>query len=85
MPGSGAGNFAEGHNLTNWIDKNYLPLRKWDGDHDPEGILSTLPAIANCLIGVFAGMLMRDSKRADREKVLYLLGAGVALAAAGWL
>ncbi len=71
--------------MTNWIDKNYLPLRKWDGDHDPEGLLSTIPAIANCLIGVFAGMLMRDSTRNDRTKVAYLAIAGAAMAAAGWL
>jgi predicted acyltransferase len=77
--------FPEGHNLANWIDKQYLPLRKYDGDHDPEGILSTIPAIANCLIGVFAGMLLRDARRNDRTKVAYLAVAGAALAAAGWL
>ena len=80
-----ARHFAEGQNLANWIDKHYLPLRKWDGDHDPEGLLSTIPAIANCLIGVFAGMLMRDSTRNDRTKVAYLAIAGAAMAAAGWL
>ena len=41
VPGFGAGDFAEGHNLTNWLDTMYLPFRKWDGDHDPEGLLST--------------------------------------------
>jgi len=45
VPGGTAGNFAEGQNLANWVDKQYLPLRKWDGDHDPERLLSTLPAI----------------------------------------
>ena len=59
VPGGTAGDFAEGKNLANWVDKEFLPLRKWDGDHDPEGLLSTLPAIANCLIGVFAGVLLR--------------------------
>jgi predicted acyltransferase len=85
VPGGVAGNFAEGQNLTNWIDKQYLPLRKWDGDHDPEGLLSTLPAIANCLIGVFAGVFLRDSKRDERSKVLRLLVAGAVLAALGWV
>ena len=37
VPGVGAGHFAEGKNLANYIDKEYLPLFKWDGDHDPEG------------------------------------------------
>jgi predicted acyltransferase len=85
VPGGTAGDFAEGRNLANWVDKNYLPLRKWDGDHDPEGLLSTLPAIANALIGVFAGMLLRDPRRGDLTKVLTLAAAGLAMVALGWL
>jgi predicted acyltransferase len=85
VPGGTAGNFNEGHNLANWIDKNYLPLRKWDGDHDPEGLLSTLPAIANCLIGVFAGLWLRDSKRTGWRKAGYLAAAGLAMVLLGWL
>jgi predicted acyltransferase len=84
-PDGVAGDFREGHNLANWIDSHYLPLRKWDGDHDPEGLLSTLPAIANCLLGTFAGLLLRDAKRDNRTKVLYLIAAGVILVTAGWL
>ncbi len=85
VPGGTAGNFAEGQNLANWVDQQYLPLRKWDGDHDPEGLLSTLPAIANCLLGVFAGVLLRDTKRSDWTKVCCLAAAGLALVALGWL
>src|SRR5208282_578691 len=85
VPGSGAGDFAEGRNLTNWIDQHFLPGRKWDGDHDPEGLLSTLPAVANCLLGVFAGVLLRNTKRSDWTKVCYLAAAGLALVALGWL
>ena len=55
VPGVGAGNFAEGMNLTNYLDSLWLPGRKYDGDHDPEGILSTLPAIATALLGLLAG------------------------------
>ena len=61
VPGFGAGDFAETHNLSDWIDSRYLPGRKWRGDHDPEGLLSTLPALASCLLGVFAGLHLRDS------------------------
>jgi predicted acyltransferase len=84
-PDGTAGDYAEGTNLANWIDKNYLPLRKWDGDHDPEGLLSTLPAIANCLIGVFAGMLLRNGKQQPWNKALLLAVAGVILVHLGWL
>jgi len=79
VPAFGAGDFAEGHNLTNWLDQHFLPGRKWDGDHDPEGLLSTLPAIASCLLGIFAGLLLRDSARTERRKAVLLAGAGVVL------
>lgn len=85
VPGHGAGNFAEGANLANYIDQQYLPLRKWDGDHDPEGLLSTLPAIATCLLGVFAGLLLKDTTVPERKKVGYLLAAGMGCLAVGWL
>jgi predicted acyltransferase len=85
FPGGAAGNFAEGHNLANWLDSQYLPLRKWDGDHDPEGLLSTLPAIASCLLGVFAGRWLRDSARPILAKAGYLAAAGAALLICGWL
>lgn len=76
VPGFGAGDFTEGHNLTNWIDKLYLPFRKYDGDHDPEGLLSTLPAIATTLLGIFAGMLIRNPAIDPGRKVRLLIGWG---------
>ena len=85
VPGVGAGNFAEGQNLANWIDKQYLPFRRWDGDHDPEGILSTLPAIGTCLLGVFAGLLMQRKDFTDSRKVQTLILVGLGLVGAGWL
>jgi predicted acyltransferase len=85
VPGWGAGDLAEGHNLTNWIDQHFLPGRKWDGDHDPEGLLSTFPAIASCLLGVFAGLLLRNPGPADRTKAALLAGLGVALLLLGCL
>ena len=85
VPGHGAGNFAEGANLANFIDSRYLPFRKWDGDHDPEGLLSTLPAIATCLIGVFSGLLLSNTRVSDRKKVLYLLVSGAAGVILGFL
>jgi predicted acyltransferase len=84
VPGLGAGHFEPGQNLASWVDKNYLPLRKWNGDWDPEGLLSTIPAIANCLLGVFAGGLLK-STRTDTFKVLALIAAGITSAALGWL
>ncbi len=78
VPGVGAGHFEEGRNLANYIDKIWLPFRKWDGDHDPEGLLSTLPAIATALLGVFAGLWLRNPGVSERKRVLSLAAAGAA-------
>jgi len=72
------GRFDDGLNLTQQIDFQYLPGRKWDGAYDPEGILSTLTAIATCLLGVFAGLLLKNANVPDQRKVFILLGAGLA-------
>ena len=85
VPGVGHPSFDEGKNLTNWIDSKYLPFFKWDGDHDPEGLLSTLPATATCLLGVFAGLLLKAARPAPKQKVLILLAFGAGAVALGFL
>lgn len=85
VPGGVAGDYTEGKNLANWLDANYLPGFKWNGDHDPEGLLSTLPAIATALLGVFAGEWLRRTDREAMRKVRGLLGAGVVLTVLGWI
>lgn len=85
VPGFGAGDFARGHNLANWIDAHYLPGKIWYGDYDPEGLLSTLPAIASCLLGLFAALVLRDANRWPPQKLRLLVLGGLALLALGWL
>ncbi|HVU27101.1 MAG TPA: heparan-alpha-glucosaminide N-acetyltransferase domain-containing protein [Verrucomicrobiae bacterium] len=77
--------FIKGVNLANYLDQKYLPGRKYDGTWDPEGILSTLPAIATCLLGVFAGLLLSNQTVPDQKKVILLLTFGIAGATLGWL
>lgn len=79
------GRFEDGLNLTQQIDFQYLPGHRWDGAYDPEGLLSTLPAIGTCLLGVFAGLLLRNGSVPDQKKVFYLVAAGIAAVAAGFL
>lgn len=85
VPGYGAGDFAERHNLANWIDKLYLPLHQHDGDYDPEGLLSTIPAVATCLLGLMAGRFIQDVRRAPIQRATWLVGAGVAAILLGTL
>jgi predicted acyltransferase len=85
VPGIGAGNFGPDQNLANWIDAHYLPGRLWDKSRDPEGMLSTLPAIGSCLLGVFAGMLLRNIRLTPQQRSLALIGGGTVLVIAGHL
>jgi predicted acyltransferase len=79
------GSYIQGVNLTDYLDQKYLPGRKYDGTYDPEGILSTLPAIATCLLGIFAGLLLRNGAICETRKVAYLLSFGVAGVLLGFL
>src|SRR5205814_1770512 len=49
----------------------YLPGKIFEGT-----ILSTMPAVANCLLGVFAGLLLKSARVTPQEKVYYLLAGG---------
>ena len=78
VPGMGAASYEQGKNLAFWIDQNYLPGRKFEGT-----LLSTLPAAANCLLGIFAGLLLKTGSLSERQKVYCLLGGGTTSLALG--
>ncbi len=63
VPGYGAGMLEPKGNLAWWIDSHVLAGHTWSGapvpGFDPEGILSTIPAIATTLLGAVAGHLLR--------------------------
>jgi len=80
-----AGRFGPGYNLSDHLDFQYLPGMKYEVFADAEGYLSTLPAVATGLLGIFAGLLLQSQTVPDRRKVAYLLAAGVICIALGWL
>jgi predicted acyltransferase len=72
-------------NLAAWLDRKVMWGRLYDRVRDPEGILSTFPAIANTLFGIVVGEWIR-SFRADPANLLRrLVAVGVACFAAGEL
>lgn len=77
--------FDDGLSLPQQIDFQYLPGRRWDGAYDPEGLLSTITAVATCLLGVFAGFLLKSQAVKSQQKVVYLLAGGVASVVLGFL
>ena len=82
------GKFDQGRNLSEHLDFQFLPGHFNAYEHEwaePQGYLSTLPSIATCLLGVFAGLLLKNQTVTDQRKVLYLISFGIAAVALGWL
>ncbi|GMW00846.1 MAG: DUF5009 domain-containing protein [Candidatus Hydrogenedentota bacterium] len=77
--------YSKDANLTRYVDSLYLPFREPGQVTDPEGLLGNFPAVASCLLGVFAGLLIRNAKYDMKQKSLYFLAAGVALCIAGYV
>src|SRR6516165_183534 len=69
-------------NLAAWLDRKLLMGHLYEGTRDPEGVLSTIPAIATTLIGVLAGEWLRSGASA-RRKVAWMLALGVVGVVAG--
>ena len=74
----GAGPFTLEGNLVGYIDRLFLPGRLHETVFDPEGLFSTVPAIATAMLGMFTGewIKLRKEGLTDRKKVLCLVGAG---------
>jgi predicted acyltransferase len=77
--------YKPGYNLANHIDFQFLPGKKWETYWDPEGIVSTLPAIVTCLFGIFAGLLLRSANFCSKWKLIYLFSFGLAAVLLGFL
>jgi predicted acyltransferase len=75
-PGVGKVMLEPGVNMAAWLDRLLLPGRMWQGTWDPEGILSTFPAIVTGITGLLAGHLLL-SNRHPKDKVIYLMMAGM--------
>jgi predicted acyltransferase len=62
-------------NLNDWIDRALFSGRLYNKTRDPEGVLSTIPAIATALAGVLTGLWLR-SERTSRVKAVGMLAMG---------
>ena len=77
-------NLEPATNLGAWLDRAVLGGHLWKQSRtwDPEGLLSTLPAIATTLLGLLAGEWLKAG-HAGARKTMVLLGGGLALVVAG--
>ncbi len=75
VPGYGAGRLDTQGNLAAYVDRIILGEHTWKPGWDPEGPLSTIPAVASTLFGAMAGKLLR-AKTSWTSKLAALMGAG---------
>ena len=61
------------NNLANYVDLKILGSHMWKPDYDPEGLLSTLPALVSAILGVFTGLIL-VAKQAKKATLLFGLG-----------
>ncbi|MCX7985884.1 MAG: DUF5009 domain-containing protein, partial [Bacteroidales bacterium] len=84
IPGVGAGILTPEKSLVAYIDQLLLPGKTYFPHYDPEGILSTIPAIATAQLGIFCGYTLQ-SNMGDYKKVFQLLLNATALILLGLL
>lgn len=89
VPGYGAGliDSATG-NLAAYVDRMVFGKHLWVGaqrEWDPEGLLSSLPAIATTMLGVWTGLLLRDKTLTPVDKTAQLIVRGAVLLIIGYL
>ena len=84
----GGGDLSPEGNFSGYIDRMILGEEHiWRSSkvYDPEGLLSTIPAIATCLIGVLCGSLINRKQIPLESRINPMFVIGFALTAMGWV
>lgn len=85
VPGFAPGDYSPQGNFANYVDRLvFLPKQMYEPYGDPEGLLSTIPAIATALMGVLAATYLRGQPHTGTQKALGLSLAGALLIALGY-
>jgi predicted acyltransferase len=76
VPGVGPANVEVGTNLAAWLDNYLLPGHLWvtSKTWDPEGVLSSLPALGTGILGVLVGQMLWSGGAKELKKVALLGG-----------
>ena len=70
--GNISGTLEPGNNLAAWIDSFIVPGRMYQGTWDPEGLYSTLPAIATGISGMLCGNMILNNINSLKDKIIKL-------------
>jgi predicted acyltransferase len=87
VPDYGAGLLIPEGNLAAYIDQVMLPGKLHRSVYDPEGLLSTIPAIGSAMLGIFTGQFLYRLPKEKRNlrTALILFSSGIILIVTGWL
>jgi predicted acyltransferase len=79
VPGYGPGVLTENGSLAGYVDRLLLNGHLYTSTWDPEGLLSTLPAVATALIGVLAGQHLMSNRKPKTKTANLLFFGSVSL------
>jgi predicted acyltransferase len=82
VPGAGAGVLTPAGNLASFIDRRLFAAHMLTREFDPEGLISTAPAVVTAMLGAFAGTWLQ---RSSPHRVAWLWAAGFVTMTAGLL
>ncbi len=77
-PGGIAGDLTAEGNLGAWLDRALMDGHLWKPRWDPEGLLSTAPAVATTLLGILAGLCLNADWTPTRKAAALALGGAAA-------
>jgi hypothetical protein len=75
-PGFPLGDLSQAGNFASYLDRSILPGKLYLGNHDPEGLISTLPAISTGLLGIIVGNYLKNDLASGTKKSIILLFLG---------
>jgi predicted acyltransferase len=84
-PGFERGDLTMEGNFVSYLDRMIMPGKLYLVIHDPEGFVSTIPAIGTGLLGIYAGNILKNAPPTAEQKSLRLLIIGVAFIVLGQL
>lgn len=76
-PGFAPGDLTMEGNFASYIDRSIIPGRLYLKIHDPEGLMSTIPAIGTGLLGILTGNFLKNSTASGAKKAMRLFIVGI--------
>ena len=76
-PGFAPGDLTMEGNFASYVDRVLMPGKLYLGIHDPEGLMSTIPAISTGLLGILTGSFLKNNSMTQTKKVGAMAITGV--------